>query len=299
MVPRVRGIAVALIFALVVAVTAFGRPVWADSGNSSPAADALFRAGREAFLRGDFEEAVSRFTESQRLDPAPGTLLNLALAEEKTNRLALAWEHARAAEAQLPSRDERTRMAQELFRRVDPRVPRLTLSQDATLPIDATVLLDGQEFRSASFDVALPADPGLHRVVVRARGHLDRSIDIQLAEGARVVERLEPGARALPQRTIAAIPPDTLRSSGPPRALGYLGIGAGAASLATGAIFGVLAIDRAKVSDTHCVGGCDDVGLDAQGSGRTFATISTVALISGAVFVAGGIVALLLSRDTP
>ncbi len=290
----VRGASLALFFA--VALTP--NLAFADS---SPAADALFRAGREAYVHGDFPEAAARFAESQRLDPAPGTLLNLALAEEKMNRLALAWEHARAAEAQLSPRDERWRLAQELFARVDTKLPRLTLTHDSALPDDAVVVLDGQELRAASFGIALPADPGVHRVVVRAKGHLDRDIEIRLAEGAVWTERIEPGAATMPSRTAMAATPAENTSShrGPGRTLGFVGLGASGAAVVTGAVFGVLALDRSRVSDAHCTGGCDDLGLDAQRSGRTFAAISTASLIGGGVMAIAGGIALFVTRDTP
>src|SRR4051812_45377646 len=63
--------------------------------SSAPAADTLFRQGREAFDKGDYQRARDAFAESQRLEAAPGTLLNLALAEEKLGTLSSAWEHAK------------------------------------------------------------------------------------------------------------------------------------------------------------------------------------------------------------
>jgi hypothetical protein len=56
----------------------------------SAAAEALFREGRDAAKHGDLETACADFAESQRLDPAPGTLLNLAECEEKLGRVASA-----------------------------------------------------------------------------------------------------------------------------------------------------------------------------------------------------------------
>ncbi len=64
--------------ALVVACAASAR---AD-GDPPPPAEALFREGREAMKRGDYAVACPKFEESQKLDPANGTLLNLALCEE-------------------------------------------------------------------------------------------------------------------------------------------------------------------------------------------------------------------------
>src|SRR5690349_15059097 len=54
-------------------------PFAADGEPTDPTtADALFEAGRAAAKRGDFKEACEKFAESERLDPAPGTVFNLA-----------------------------------------------------------------------------------------------------------------------------------------------------------------------------------------------------------------------------
>src|ERR1041384_7022387 len=56
--------------------------------DSVAAAETLFREGREAVKRADYAVACPKFQESQRLDPAIGTLLNLALCEESWGGLA-------------------------------------------------------------------------------------------------------------------------------------------------------------------------------------------------------------------
>ncbi|HEU4534580.1 MAG TPA: tetratricopeptide repeat protein, partial [Polyangiaceae bacterium] len=73
-----RGAAAALAAALVLAA---GGP--ARANETSDRAEALFREGREAMKRGDLDEACPKFSESQELDPSAGTLLNLALCEQR------------------------------------------------------------------------------------------------------------------------------------------------------------------------------------------------------------------------
>jgi hypothetical protein len=60
----------------------------ADRANDSATAEALFAAGREAIRRGDYQAACPMFAESNRLDPAVGTVLNLAICEEHLGQLA-------------------------------------------------------------------------------------------------------------------------------------------------------------------------------------------------------------------
>jgi hypothetical protein len=70
--------------------------VWCASAGAqteSSEAETLFREGREAVKRGDYAVACPKFEESQRLEPANGTLLNLALCEEGWGRAAEASVH--------------------------------------------------------------------------------------------------------------------------------------------------------------------------------------------------------------
>lgn len=286
-----RAPAIALVALLVIAAV----PARADEAAT---ADALFREGRKAMARGDWADAVERLRESQRLEPAAGTLLNLAIAEEKRGLLAAAWEHARAVMDQVPPSDDRHRLARELHESLDRRVPRLVLRMGA-LPPGARVRLDGVELRPASFGVPLPVDPGTHAVVVAAPEHLERVASLELSAGRTVEHTLEPGARVA---TTPAAPaeraPERGRSS-PLRAVGFATAGVGAASLIVGGITGWLAIQKNDTVEAHCEPrGCDQTGVDAAAAGKTFATTSTVTVIGGAALLVGGALLVWLAPKT-
>ena len=271
---------------LVAHLSGVGRgSAFAAEGESSATADALFREGRAALARGDFAQAVAKLAESQRLEPATGTLINLAGAEEKLGKLSAAWEHARTALDQLPPGDNRRPPAQELFERLDGEIPRLTLVASSPLPPNAQVERDGLALGPASLGTALPADPGRHRIVVRVPGRADATYDVDLAMSASRTIALDVGPRAL-----AREPRSTTTNT-----VGWIAIGAGVVGLGVGVVAGALALDRKHTVSTDCSGGfCGQDGLDAQKDGRTYATVSTVSFIAGLVLVAGGTVLVLL-----
>jgi hypothetical protein len=83
------------------------------------------------------------------------------------------------------------------------------------------------------------------------------------------------------------------------RTIGWVGLGAGVASLWVGSVTGVLAIDRESLRADNCdpSNACNRVGYDAAQSGSTLALVSTVTLAAGALATAAG-VWLILSNPT-
>jgi hypothetical protein len=79
------------------------------------AAETLFIEARQLFAQGDFAKACPKFEESNRLDPAIGTLLNLAACEEKAGQRPQACAHyAEVARlTQQSGQQERARFAQK------------------------------------------------------------------------------------------------------------------------------------------------------------------------------------------
>lgn len=261
-------------------------------------AEALFREGRAALQRGDAREAAAKLEESQRLDPAPGTLLNLALAEEKLGRLADAWEHARAAGDQLDASDPRRAIARDLHADLDRRVPRITLRIPSGLPQDTRVVFGGTELRDAALNIPMPVDPGTHTIVVRAPGRSDAKVSVVVAERERREVMLHAGE---PTPAVVVVDPsarDLRPSSSLWRTTGWVATATGATSLVVGGTFGLLAWDRQGVVDEHCdARGCDAAGFEASRSGDTFATVSTITVIAGLAVVGAGIAILALTAQ--
>ena len=75
------------VIALLALVT-LARPAVAQSTSDKAAAQAQFDEARKLLKMGDTAAACDKLAESQRLEPAVGTLLNLATCYEKLGRTA-------------------------------------------------------------------------------------------------------------------------------------------------------------------------------------------------------------------
>jgi len=259
-------------------------------GSDVPAAEALFEAGRQAIEKGDYASACPRFRESERLDPAPGTLLNLADCEEHLHHLARAWEAWKEALATLPADDPRLRAAKQRAQAIESRVPRLTLTRDPSAPEGVAVRRDDVEIHGASFDVALPVDPGEHAITVTAPGHDPKTTTITLKEGeARTFVALAGPltSTAPPTPTAPASAPST--SSATFRTAGLITGAVGLAMLGVGSVFGAMALAKKSTVDTDCgPNGCTQPGVDAAHAGRTDAIASDVTFAAGGALVVLG-----------
>src|SRR5258708_5695247 len=105
----------------------------AQSSSGQAAAEALFKQGRDLMATGRYAEACPKLVESQRLDPAPGTLLNLASCYERGGQLASAWVTYKEAAslAQNADQQERAGLARRKAPELEPTLPTLTIAVPA------------------------------------------------------------------------------------------------------------------------------------------------------------------------
>jgi hypothetical protein len=266
------------------------------------AAELLFVAGREAFDKGNYAVACAKFEESQRLDPAAGTLINLAACQEKLGKLASAWEAWRRALELLGPEDERRPSVEAHASGMEQRVPRLVIRVTQDAPPATRVSRDGVELGPASLGMPLPVDPGPHVVIAVAPGRSERRFAVELKEGATETlivmpgdPSTEPAAAAPAPSTPAVVAPrrgsrgeSAHASQSGQRTLGFVVAGIGATGLVIGGITGLVALNKknAMLDDCDSVGDgyqCGDEGLDAASAGKTFATVSTIGFAIGAV----------------
>ncbi|NUP12848.1 MAG: hypothetical protein HOW73_42965 [Polyangiaceae bacterium] len=253
-------------------------------------AEALFRAGRDAMDAGNYEQACERFTESQRLEPAGGTLLNLGECHEALGHLASAWQSYLGAAEALPE-DPRGTYADRKRRELEPRLARVTIELDPSSPSGCDIARDGSVLGRGATKVPLPVDAGHHIFELRCPGRSVRTIAVTSVDGTSATVKLSPG-----DPVADATSPNEPASSGRPFLVSGLVIGGvGLIALAAGTATGVLAIDRKGIVDEVCSPGangrlqCPPTGVDAASEGSTFATVSTATFIVGGVALATGV----------
>jgi hypothetical protein len=242
-----------------------------------PDADTLFREGRRAADAGDYTLACAKFAASKRIDPAPGTMLNLADCEEARGELTRAWHDFLELADGLPDGDERKIVALVRARKLEKSMPRLRVRL-AKSSEGARVHRDDVELTDATLGVAMPVDPGRHVIVVTEGGRRDNrySVDVSLGEEKDV--EIEHGATTGNAR----------------RAVGLTLLSVGLASLTAGATSGAFALSNLATSNAECTGNvcASEDGVTHYDRARTFAVASDVTLGIGAALVISGIIVL-------
>jgi hypothetical protein len=268
-------------------------------------AESLFRSAKGLVGEGNFDEACPKFAESQRLDPQLGTLLHLATCHEQQGKTATAWiEFTEAATIAASKNEERREaIARDRADALEKRLSRIQVMIDGSVD-DLEVRLDGKAIGSASLRIAIPVDPGEHRIDAGAPGRQawSRSIDVKPGPALETITipKLEEGSGEMrpldgdddPER---AQPGDAERDDGSTqRTVGFVIGGAGLAGVVVGAVFGGVAASQASDADELCEGSlCTQQGLDMHDEASDSATVSTVLFGVGLAAVAAGVVIVL------
>ena len=251
----------------------------ADEAAARERADQRFEEGRRLLDEGKLEEACRAFEESQRLDPAAATLINLGDCYARTTRTASAWKAYREAVERASSEgDEPRRQLAEGRATASARYVSHLVVKPPRGGGRATVSRDGAPVPASELGMAVPVDPGTHTVTVTVAGRAPWSVrvEVPLASKVEVDVPLEPPA-----------PLDVAPS--PWSTAGLAVAGVGAASLVACGTFGLLANQRWHVAEAHCRDGlCDGEGLAAARGARRSATAATVLFVAGAVLGASG-----------
>ncbi|HEX8111441.1 MAG TPA: hypothetical protein VF516_27110 [Kofleriaceae bacterium] len=159
-------------------------------------AEVLFRQGRDLLAAGKVAEACSAFEESQKLEPAVTTLLNLAGCREKLGQLATAWglflDAARQTRSAADAASQQLHdIAAARAQRLEPRVPRLTINVPLPNQLDGLEITRGPDrIGAAMWNQALPIDGGTYTITAQAPGMARWTTQVTVApeNDARTVE---------------------------------------------------------------------------------------------------------------
>lgn len=261
------------------------------------AAEALFRSGREAMQARDFDAALAKLRESYRLDPALGTLLNVAVCEEELGALTDAWRHYQEVVHAVAASDSRAVVAAKRLEALELRLPRLVVTPVGTPPADLHVRIgETIDLGAASFGLPLPINPGEHAIVVSAAGRQDVRFNVTLREGERLQLPVLPGPEtnmSAPSAPSNAVRDTSTNAPTPhataaaaiahephqPSPVPYVLLGAASVALLTSAVTGALALERAAVVDDECPESiCSDRGYAAGAAGDTYVRVGLVSL---------------------
>jgi hypothetical protein len=290
-----------------VLVTAAATPIAsADDMAARNLAEQLFSDGKKLMAEGKYEEACPKLAESNRLDPAGGTLLNLAVCHEGQGRFASSWSEFREALglARTDRRRDREELALQHLARVEPKISRLTLTIDPKADVAGLAIkLDGQAVGRAAWGSALPVDAGAHEVTAAAPGKIDRKVSVPalgIAESKTVtISQLddapviaEPAAHA----ASSPEPPPADPHAGK-RAVGFIVGSLGVVALGAGSVFGIEALQNRRDSNAFCNGSVcrTQSGIDLNNDAQRFANYANVGIGVGLVGLAMGAYLILTS----
>jgi hypothetical protein len=238
-------------------------------------ADRLFREG--IALKGtNVTQACAKFEESLQYNAqAIGTLLNVALCDERLGRIASAVGKYREARDRAREQDlpEHLAAAEEKLAALEPDLPHVTITFTEP-PTDGTQILIDDKILPLARAIRHPEDPGKRVIVVTAPGRVafKTTIELRLRQVEEVVvPRLAPSA-ANTRRT-----------------LGKIITASGGLALATGITLGLVARSRYNSVDCGALKMCDsnDDHLVTE-SARTLGNVGTVVGIVGLAAIGVG-----------
>jgi hypothetical protein len=262
--------------AILAALLFAARPLGAQSQTGVALAETLYQQARALMSEGRFDEACPKLEESYRLDPATGTLLNLASCHENQGKPATAWfEYLDAVTmARRDGRSDRVLFAQGRLAELEPKLSRLTIVVPPAADHPGLELeLDGARIGPAARGVPTPVDPGAHVVEARAPGREDFKVTVEI--GA-VSEQRTITIPELPTKApVATLPPKPVAEEPKPTAAprrdvrerpiptaAWISGGVTAGLLVGALVTGALYLDeKSEYDQTHAEDAYDDARL--------------------------------------
>jgi hypothetical protein len=256
-------------------------------------ADKLFDDGRRYLAAKEFALACTAFEQSQAVDPAIGTLLNIALCYETWGKTTAAYRwYLEAAKLAKSAADDREKGAQAKVVELEPKVPYLHVTVPADAEAATTFMLDGNEIDKAKLVEKQPVEPGKHIIVARVSNKPPRETVFEIKEGERKEITID-----VPRPEVKLVVTGGQRKKG--KFYGGIGMTVGGAALMGVAAYVSLVArqDYADAVDECPSLMCDsESAFDATQDARKKATLMTYVGAGGVALVGVGVWFLLTSR---
>lgn len=287
-------------------------------------AEVLFRDAKTLSDAQQFEQACPKFQESHRLDPKPGTVLNLAVCHEKQGKIASAWlDYIEAATfAARAGQKDREAFAKEQAAKLEKMLSRLAVRVPKKTP-GLVVKLDSAPMNEAVWGSAVPINPGNHSVEGAAPGYTTWSktitiepnsgnVDIVVPEleaekTDKPIEKLkDPEAKKDAGTSGQEKPKEHGSNAGPQKSefnkplwIGVAAGGVGLVGVILGSALGARTFDLRDAANAECgpppnTAFCTKKGIDLNSQAQTSAAISTTGFVVGGVGLAAGAVLVFL-----
>jgi len=281
-------------------------------------AEILFNKAIEDRDAGRYDAACNKLSQSQNLDPSPGTVFALAECESTRGRFATALDLFGKyldlyAAMKSPLRDrhgERAQLAIMQKRKLAIDAPRLKLVWVGDVPAGLVVTRIGHADKPVLLGSSFAVDPGEHVFITRVPGKppVERKIRIQKGE-RKVLEMRPSNTTVVEDKSTGPSGPQqlNLEPAQPPgkthpwRTGGIIAMGVGGTALLAGVVTGSLAIEQKRAVEAACDKNyvCSNGGIQEVDRFRLLGNTSTATFVIGGAAVAAGLTFFLLAPKSP
>lgn len=219
----------------------------AQPADRRTAAQVLFEQGRALMNASRYAEACTKLEESHQIEPASGTLLNLADCYEHIGRTATAYEiflDVAAIASQSAALSKYETLARERANALQPKLSKMRVTVSATAT-GISVHRDGIVLGPSDWGTAVAVDPGQHVVEASAPNKWDFRIMRYVPPGAALitvdvptlVDKSSKAPSPMSSAATAATPPADSPNGAWRWPAGYASMGLGLAAAGAGTFF--------------------------------------------------------------
>jgi len=143
---------------------------------SADEAETAFQLGNDAFLAGQFRDALGHYFVSNRLVPNRNVVLNIARCFESMNDFVESYRYFQEYVALAPPGDKDVPTVNDALARLANRVALIAVSSD---PTGATVYLNRKDLGAVGTTPrVVPVLPGTHNIILEREGYRDFTSDV-------------------------------------------------------------------------------------------------------------------------